>query len=51
MAIDTPKVLLSEEQILQRVDELAAEISKDYAENGEIVLAIDRLVPGRPADQ
>ncbi|MEE8212658.1 MAG: hypoxanthine phosphoribosyltransferase [Acidiferrobacterales bacterium] len=38
MAIDTPKVLLSEEQILQRVDELAAEISKDYAENGEIVL-------------
>ncbi len=38
MAIDTPKVMLSEEQILQRVNELAVEISKDYAEKGEIVL-------------
>ena len=38
MAIGIPKVMLSEEQILQRVDELAAEISKDYADKGEMVL-------------
>ena len=38
MAIGIPKVMLSEEQILQRVDELASEISKDYADKGEMVL-------------
>jgi hypoxanthine phosphoribosyltransferase len=33
-----PKVLISEEEILRRVDELATRISDDYADKGEIVL-------------
>jgi len=33
-----PETLISEEQIKARVDELAAEISRDYADKGEIVL-------------
>ena len=33
-----PPVLISEEQILARVDELAAQISSDYADKGNIVL-------------
>jgi hypoxanthine phosphoribosyltransferase len=35
---DSPKELISEETILRRVDELAAQISADYAGKGEIVL-------------
>lgn len=33
-----PPVLISETDIAKRVDELAAEISADYAEHGEVVL-------------
>ena len=33
-----PKTLISEEQIKARVDELAAQISLDYADKGEVVL-------------
>jgi len=35
---ESPKVLISEDDILRRVDELAAQISADYADKGEIVL-------------
>jgi len=33
-----PEVLLSEQTISKRVDELAAQISRDYADKGELVL-------------
>ena len=33
-----PEILISEAQISKRVDEIAAEISADYADKGEIVL-------------
>ena len=33
-----PEVMISEEKILHRVDELAEEISQDYADKGSIVL-------------
>ena len=33
-----PKTLISEDQIKERVDELAAQISLDYADKGELVL-------------
>ena len=33
-----PRVLISEDDILRRVDELAAQISADYADKSEIVL-------------
>jgi hypoxanthine phosphoribosyltransferase len=33
-----PEVLISEAQIAQRVDEIAAQISSDYADKGEIIL-------------
>ena len=36
--MSNPETLISEEQIKARVDELAAEISLDYADKGEIVL-------------
>ncbi len=35
---DLPPVLISEEEIGRRVDELAAQISLDYADAGEIIL-------------
>jgi hypoxanthine phosphoribosyltransferase len=35
---ESPKVLISEDDILRRVDELAAQISDEYADKGEIVL-------------
>ena len=38
MSDKSPKVLISEDDILRRVDELAAQISADYADKGEIVL-------------
>lgn len=38
MSSTAPEVMISEEKILQRVDELAAEVSKDYAPHGEVVL-------------
>jgi hypoxanthine phosphoribosyltransferase len=38
LASDTPEVLISESEIDQRVDALAARISADYADHGEIVL-------------
>ncbi len=38
MSDESPKVLISEDDILRRVDELAAQISADYADKGEIVL-------------
>ena len=38
MTDESPKVLISEADILQRVDELAAQISTDYADEDEIVL-------------
>ena len=38
MTEQTPEVLISEEAIRQRVKELAAEISRDYASKGELVL-------------
>ena len=37
---ETPKELISEAEIRQRVDELAAQISADYAGKGEIVLVV-----------
>lgn len=36
--MNQPPVLISETDIMKRVDELAAEISADYADDGEIVL-------------
>jgi hypoxanthine phosphoribosyltransferase len=36
--MSTPATLISEEEIRTRVDELAAQISLDYADKGEIVL-------------
>lgn len=36
--MSNPETLISEEKILERVDELAATISSDYAHKGEIVL-------------
>ena len=36
--MSNPKALISEEQIRARVEELAAEISLDYADKGEVVL-------------
>lgn len=36
--MSNPETLISEEKILERVDELAATISSDYADKGEIVL-------------
>ena len=36
--MQNPETLVSEEQIRQRVDELAAQISLDYSDKGEIVL-------------
>lgn len=38
MSRDAPEVLISEQEILQRVDEIAAQISTDFAGKGEIVL-------------
>lgn len=38
MANSLPEVLISEEQIKSRVAEIAAQISEDYADKGEIVL-------------
>ncbi len=38
MSDESPEVLISEDDILRRVDELAAQISTDYADKGEIVL-------------
>ena len=38
MSDESPKVLISEADIERRVDELAAQISSDYADKGEIVL-------------
>lgn len=38
MSDEAPKVLISEDEILRRVDELATQISADYANKGEIVL-------------
>ncbi len=35
---DAPEILISESDIIRRVDELAAQISADYADKGEIVL-------------
>lgn len=37
-ALASPPVLISEEEIKRRVEELAAEISRDYANAGEVVL-------------
>lgn len=36
--MQNPETLISEEEIIKRVDELAAQISLDYADEGEIVL-------------
>jgi hypoxanthine phosphoribosyltransferase len=36
--MQTPKTLISEREIIERVDELAAQISLDYADKGELVL-------------
>jgi len=36
--MQSPEVLISESDIKQRVDELAAQISLDYADKGELVL-------------
>ena len=36
--LDDPEILISEKDIDARVDELAAQISSDYADKGEIVL-------------
>ncbi len=36
--MNNPPVLISEEKIRQRVDELAAQISSDYADKGDVVL-------------
>lgn len=38
MQTEPPKILIGEGDILRRVDELAAQISADYADKGEIVL-------------
>ena len=38
MSREQPRVLISEETILKRVDEIAAQISSDYEGKGEIVL-------------
>ena len=38
MSRKLPETLFSEAQIAQRVDEIAAQISSDYADKGEIVL-------------
>ncbi|MFQ6006182.1 MAG: hypoxanthine phosphoribosyltransferase [Woeseia sp.] len=38
MSEKTPKALISEKEILDRVDELAAQISADYADKDEVVL-------------
>ncbi|MDX1498700.1 MAG: hypoxanthine phosphoribosyltransferase [Woeseiaceae bacterium] len=38
MTKGSPPVLISEEDLKRRVSELAAEISKDYADKGEVVL-------------
>ena len=38
MSLSNPDVLLSEDKIRQRVEELAAKVSSDYAHKGEIVL-------------
>jgi hypoxanthine phosphoribosyltransferase len=35
---DKPRIMLSEDEILRRVDEIAAEISSDYADKGNVVL-------------
>ena len=36
--MNNPPVLISEEKIHQRVDELAAQISADYADKGDVIL-------------
>ena len=36
--VEQPKTLISESQIQQRIDELAKQISNDYANQGELVL-------------
>jgi hypoxanthine phosphoribosyltransferase len=36
--MQNPETLISEKKILERVDELAAQISLDYADKGEVVL-------------
>lgn len=38
MATSTPEVMISEEDIHRRVDELAKQISSDYADKGDVVL-------------
>ena len=38
MRKSNPRILITEEEIAQRVDEIAAQISEDYADKGEIVL-------------
>ena len=38
MSRKLPETLFSEAQIAQRVDDIAAQISSDYADKGEIVL-------------
>lgn len=38
MSRQAPETLISEAQIAQRVEEIAAQISSDYADKGEIVL-------------
>ncbi|MCH8278289.1 MAG: hypoxanthine phosphoribosyltransferase [Proteobacteria bacterium] len=38
MSNDTPEVLISESDIRSRVAELAAQVSEDYADRGELVL-------------
>src|SRR5690606_32359482 len=38
MTDEQPEVLISEEEIRRRVDELAAQISADYADKGTLVL-------------
>ena len=38
MSLNAPEVMISEEKILRRVDELAEEISRDYADKDGVVL-------------
>ncbi len=38
MSQHVPEVMISEAEISQRVDELAAQISEDYADKGDVVL-------------
>ena len=38
MSTNQPQVMISEDEIRQRVDELAEQISADYADKGSIVL-------------